>query len=281
VTTTNYYSENNYSTDKDISKIFFLVLNIFKDFVFIKTKMQRLLYVSAFIDLNEDRSTYRIFEKSLELFKNITDSSIKMICFVSTHLKDYFVSGSSNIQFVFIDLEDLDTYKFVKQFNVLLPSHRNKIKDTLNFLILMNAKTEFIKKAMEMIDAEYYAWIDFNICHVFKDIPGSIKYLEKLQEECQLSENVLIFPGCWSKGYRMDQSIYDMINWRFCGGFFIGDKKSLENFVTLFDETFKKVVSSGRIMWETNIWSMTEYNNPLLNLKWIKADHDDTIIRIT
>lgn len=243
--------------------------------------MQNLLYVSALLDLNEDRSAYRPLEKSFDLFKPILNSSIKMICFVSKNIKDFFTStsASNNIEFIQIELEDLDTYKLVKSFQTSLPLERNEVKDTLNFLILMNSKTEFVKRAMTMANYSNYAWLDFNICHVFKDIEGSIKYLEKIQLSSKLDEKILKFPGCWPKGYKMDQSIYNSINWRFCGGFFIGDRKSLENFITVFDKAFFEILSSGKIMWETNVWAYLEFFTPFLDIEWFKGDHDDSIIR--
>jgi hypothetical protein len=242
----------------------------------------KLLYVSAFLDLKEDRSSYRTISKSLDLFEPLEKSSINMICFISKNFKqkidqDSRYLKSSNIKYVEIELDELETYKLVKSYEkISLPYERNIVKDTANFLILMNSKTEFIKKAMDIVDADYYAWLDFNICHVFKNINESITYLENI-EKTEIKEKLLSFPGCWPKGTNL-YSIYDRINWRFCGGFFIADKKSVIELHSIVCKYIEQSLKNGKITWETNLWALAEIYSDL-KIDWYLADHNDSIIK--
>ena len=107
-----------------------------------------------------------------------------------------------------------------------------------NFLVLMNAKIEFVTKAMEInpFGTNHFAWIDFSVCHVIQN-DSSLKRLYTFSRSA-LKESMLVFPACWSRIYadRNIDKLYSKVCWRFCGGFFIGDKQSLLDFSFLRKE---------------------------------------------
>lgn len=72
----------------------------------------------------------------------------------------------------------------------------------------------------------------------------------------------------------------DYICWRFCGGFFIGDKNSLLSFYDVSIARFEEFLNlTKKLVWEVNYWAWLElmgYISPV----WYLADHNDSIINI-
>jgi len=179
---------------------------------------------------------------------------------------------SANLTVEYIELEDLDTYKEIQDLNYTLPHSRNTHKDTSNYMILMNSKIEFMKRASNAIESSRYAWIDFSIFHVLKD-PDTSTYLSELST-LNIKEGLYI-PGCWNKA----EPNFSAISWRFCGGFFLGDKSSIEGFYDIHKNNFKEIIVSKGLSWEVNVWALYEYAYGL-QCTWFKADHNDSIVKL-
>ena len=103
-----------------------------------------------------------------------------------------------------------------------------------------------------------------------------------------LKKNLLVIPGCWGDIYlgvgKDSHLLYPWlsninISWRFCGGFFLGDKYSLVQFFNKFKSLWTFFLSKKNITWEVNIWHIMELQN-LITPLWFKADHNNTIINI-
>jgi hypothetical protein len=186
---------------------------------------------------------------------------------------------AQNVYYIPIELQDLITYKESMEEILTLPITRTANKDTLNYMILMNSKIEFIQKAIDrnVFESTHFAWIDFSIFHIVKDIESSLKHLRMLSNS-NFVDRCLTVPGCWGLG--MGQShLHDAINWRFCGGFFLGDKESLQDFYKLYRVLFPKYLKeTKRMVWEVNIWHKMELDG--WKCQWYKADHNDTIFHI-
>jgi hypothetical protein len=233
-------------------------------------------FVTAFLDLKEDRSNDKSVEKCMKLFETLSQTDISIHLFLSKCYSK-FVKHRHNIYIEYIDLEDLTTFKEVK--NDKLPSHRTTVHDTKNFMILMNAKIEFVARAIHLnhFNNSHFSWIDFSIFHVLKNLQSSCNYLQLIHNSL-LKDNCLIFPGCWPSGTLSD-SLFEKINWRFCGGFFIGDEKSLLHMNDIYRTFFKEIVEHHGLSWEVNIWHYLELHHSL-SIQWYQADHNDSIIRI-
>jgi len=221
-------------------------------------------YVTALIDLYETRPDDKTIEKYVEHFNKLQETGIYFHLFLSPTYKDKIVLKNGLIEY--ISLEELDTYKNAPQG---IPENRNMIKDTRNFMIVINAKTEFVYRAIMSgkHDTDHYAWIDFGISHVFKR-EDTFLYLKNLKIE----NKCLYIPGCHVKG----KTGFDHINWRFCGGFFIGDKESLLNFHQLHQFIFPTI---PKLSWEVNVWAYMENFN--WDSGWYLADHNDSIVRLS
>ena len=75
------------------------------------------------------------------------------------------------------------------------------------------------------------------------------------------------------------QYLYDRISWRFCGGFFLGDKESLLHFFEKFKFFWVLYLSKNKITWEVNIWHYMEFLG-LLNTLWYNSSHDEGMVKI-
>jgi hypothetical protein len=228
-------------------------------------------FVTAFIDLNEDRSDVRSVNTYLEKFEQLVRTGVNLHVFVSSSYSRY-VTESQTLKKTIIELEDLDTYKTLQGIQYELPTHRTSKKDTERYFILMNAKTEFLEKSirMNLFKTNQYAWIDFGIFHVLNNSAEQVKWLGRTG----LPKGLYV-PGCVLK----NEVPFTQVCWRFCGGFFIGDQESILEFNSLYKQRFRSLVKEARILtWEVNIWAKLELEgwNPI----WYPADHNDTILMV-
>ncbi len=242
-----------------------------------------LTYVTAFIDVYEERANVKSLDSCIEHFKRLVSSGISIhvfLCesFYATY-KDV-LPHSSNIYIELVKYTDLDAYKELDGLIYTLPAIRSSHKDTAKYMIVINSKIEFVQRAIDanIYGSSHFAWIDFSIGHVIKDWDSTYKTLEHISQS-KLEDTCLLFPGCWAKGI-YESELFSRINWRFCGGFFIGDRSSITDMYTLYRTHFLDIITShGILPWETNVWHYLELHH---NWKpqWYLADHNDSILRI-
>ena len=105
---------------------------------------------------DSDYDETKTFEKRLEFFMKIVELNINICLFVSPEYKDVFDLISTkhkNVNIIeVLSIEDLEFTKLGnKNANLLnLPDRRNHVKDTSNYIFLMNSKIEFIKKTIDI-----------------------------------------------------------------------------------------------------------------------------------
>jgi hypothetical protein len=114
---------------------------------------------------------------------------------------------------------------------------------------------------------------------VIKDREASQEWLCTLSL-LELKDPGLYIPGCWQKG-ALKTRMFSQINWRFCGGFFLGDSESITEFQRLYKEHFVDVTTNSiaGLTWEVNFWHHLEIEHGW-NPVWFHADHNDTILQI-
>ena len=244
-------------------------------------------FVTAFIDLNEsNRSKVRTTERYVSLFKLLASSKVPICLYVSSSYESIGIELQlefPNVKLMsIINLEDTETYKIINSCNPSLPPIENIEKDTKEYFILMNAKSEFVYNAtlLNPFNTEHFAWIDFGIFHVISNIDNIIKNIYNLSIN-RLKKKLMLFPSCWSK----DKSITSIplikkqICWRFCGGFYIGDKHSIIEMHFLIQKELPNFINYNTIVWEVNLWAWLEYNCNWL-VDTYDADHNDSILHI-
>ena len=213
-------------------------------------------FVTALLDLHEDRSKDRSMESRIAHFRQLESSGIKLHLFVSP---EYAHLGGE-----VVSLEELESFTLAPPG---LPTQRTSYHDTKHFLCLMNAKTELVVRAMKTGTTSHYAWIDFNVVHVFRDVTRTLSYLSMLGQT-RLRDRCLLIPGCWGPG-----TFTDRVNWRFCGGFFVGDRQSLLDFHTAHQTAYRAL---PHLTWEVNTWARAD----IPGLTWYPGDHTDSLVRI-
>jgi len=229
-------------------------------------------FVTAFLDLHEDRSKDKSVETYLKYFDLLMSCGIQIHLFVSKIYTPYFLEYP-RLRITVIEYDDLNMYRFAPGSKQRLPDERTVYHDTERFLGLMNSKTEFIRRSIELnpFGSEQYAWIDFGIFHVLREVDQSKAFLTMLGSTL-LKPGVYV-PGYWDAGFPS----FSWVCWRFCGGFFIGDRLSLLEFDSYHQRLFPVLLESvGVLTWEVNMWAAYEANgwNPI----WYKADHNDSMI---
>lgn len=223
-------------------------------------------FVSALLDLDEDRPVDKSTERYIGLFNLLQTSGIRFHLFLSPKFRGHVHVANGIIEYV--TLKDLETVRAGPEG---LPAYRNALHDTRNFLLLMNAKTELVRRAIDsqMHTSTHFAWIDFGICHMFRTPHLTIQTLRDLST---LPSTCLYLPGCWDRAPAVDLS---SVSWRFCGSFFIGDRASVLDFAKRVLELLPIL---PHLTWEVNVWAQLE---PLgWSPTWYKADHNDSILDI-
>jgi hypothetical protein len=153
----------------------------------------------------------------------------------------------------------------ITQFNIC----GNSEKDTLNYMIIMNNKLDFVKRAIEInvFNSSQFIWVDFGINHINK----SLEDTEFSQQIVNLKNNVynkVRIGSIWQSSqqleeyYIIQENIYTKVAWIFAGGVFGGDVESLLQFEKVSREKCLQVIKEkGNIMWEVNIWYMVYLEN--------------------
>lgn len=246
-----------------------------------------LTFVTSYIKIYPKGDNYdisRSFEKRLQFFLKLADTGINICLFCSPEFEGNFqeiCNKYANVKLIgIISCIELK-FRELNQNITQLPERRNIIKDTENYMYLMNSKIDFLKKTIDInpFSSEYFAWVDFSLPYIFKNIDETIENIKIISQHNYI-HSFLTMPGCWKLKINNINYIRDNICWRFCGGFFLGDKASLIHFYNLSVDNFNEfLMQTNTLVWEVNYWAWLETNknfNPI----WYQADHNDTIINI-
>lgn len=223
------------------------------------------VFVTAIFNIHNTRSN-EIWER-FKLLASIIP--IHIVC--SSESAEFLPDGVTPH---YREFEELDTYKSLQEFQGL-PQIRNIDKDTKEYMILMNAKAEFLQIVRKVVDADHYIWIDAGISKIFSD---PVKIFNKIIEDTQrpLTTDTILIPGCWDFRVSDHKQLTKHINWRFAGGFFIVPRAFIDPFAAAVYEGCRQIAkSTGTLTWEVNVWCLVEQHLPI---QWERADHNDTII---
>ncbi len=241
-----------------------------------------LTYVSCFVNIN-CKEPHKTHQWRMDNFLHIAKTGAPIVLYVDKEIKEAYKDvwpKYSNIIIRDVDYSSSWTYKVCSLYKDNLPASRNHVKDSFLFLCLMNMKIEFVVSAVNEnpFNTSHFAWVDFNLAHIFKEKSQTADWMHYLTT-CNWAPKFIANPGCWDKG-QGQESIVDNINWRFCGGFMIGDGESFNELFDLYLVHFTPFMHKYRhITWEVNFWAWLEVNAQW-NITWYKADHDDSIVKV-
>lgn len=239
--------------------------------------MSTITYVTALFDLQEPRPPSKSIDNYISLFEHLVSTGVYICLYVSPKYKNYILDAP-NITIIELELADTQTFKITQRYSDLrMPDNRNTIKDSKNFLICMNSKTELIMNTIitNPYNTSHFAWIDFGIYYIFKSPELTLKFISNL---CITNKQPFVaIPGCWRFG-RLLETVTKHVNWRFCGGFLIGDCESMRKLCKSLQDGYEEFLSTTNyIVWEVNIWAWLESKRDL-GILWYEADHNDSII---
>jgi hypothetical protein len=251
--------------------------------------MSNLTYVTAYINIYDNAvPLQRTNEWRLQHFRNIACSKIQICIIVSPDCEPAIsdlVKEFPNIHILkTMTIQDTWVYRHCLEFEdeYTLPEKRSLTKDTEAYIQLQNSKTEFLQIAINEnpFHSTHFAWIDFSIAHMFRNLTRSQRQLQILGK-AHLEQTFFAMPGCWGKWdpARHDHHM-ENIHWRFCGCFFIADKDSMLEFCNLYRELFPRFLKeTKKLLWEVNIWPWMEYVSEW-KPTWYDADHNDRCIQV-
>ena len=231
--------------------------------------MHSILFVSAFYHINHSYS-HEIIERLKLLAKYVP---LNLFC------SEKDVSLLETIPNVILQVKEFDSFETYTLLSEVehLPEKRNISKDTKEYMILMNMKTEclaLMKQKLVHDDVKYFVWLDAGISKIFKDPDAILSTLVTRLQTCKTLSDTIIIPGCW--GPQSDITILThCIHWRFCGGFFCVptelvipfSKEVLQGCQEIKDKT-------NKITWEVNVWAYIESRLPI---EWRPGDHNESI----
>jgi hypothetical protein len=248
-------------------------------------------FVSAFMNIYETPFQNKDIEWRFIQFRKLCQTGIPLAVFCSRDCEDYFRSSiltkyPNVLLLEVLDLSDTWTYKTYEKVqmetnnSVELPNTRNHAKDTKEYLLLMNAKTEYIVKAIEKnpFGSSHFSWIDFNIFHIFGGKEDFVSDHLKNLSKRKLQPYFLSFPGCWSKEQVVEEFLINNICWRWCGGFIIGSGDRMLELHKTYTDHFENFLREKRkLVWEVNFWAYLELRHGLCVI-WYPGDHNESIL---
>ena len=245
-------------------------------------------------------------------FRTLAESRVPLCVYVDIEEHDrmtQFAAEFSNIK-VYLsrplaEMWSHQIYRAVCQQDIerkiTFPEHAQSEKDTESYLLLILSKTEWVADIARSNpwNTPQFAWIDFSIGYVLRDIPRCQSELQRISRTV-LPESTLYIPGCgpYYDPYpaHVAQLSVDELNatvpvllqspcWRFCGGLFVGDTASILNFDDLSRTMFGTFLCTyQRLVWEVNYWAWLESVTasypmwPVWRPVWYQADHNDTML---
>lgn len=245
-------------------------------------------FVTAYLKVYEQEyDDSRTFENRLNHFIRLLDSGINICIFIDPCFKDKFSElevNYKNLKVIReISIHELEMYQIGQQMPELcqLPDNRNTLKDTKNYMYVILAKLEFIKKAIDVnpYNTTYFCWLDFSLPYIFKHMDETLLKIKNISMATFKDEFIYI-PGCWDSKVSNLDYLTNNIVWRFCGGVLIGDKRSLTRFYNVSNDNFLHFLKlTNKLVWEVNYWAWLE-SSDLISPTWGLADHNDSIVDI-
>lgn len=242
----------------------------------------------------------------LPFLQKIIDLQIPVVVFVSPdclEAVEMFMRKLSSIQHVcIVPLAKSffeSSYMFITAIHspngpLVLPKHRFRPKDTLDYMCYQHSKVEYMQKVASMnpFKTSHFAWCDYDLFKQF-ECPPYLRFLcqhglpylthkpptEHSAATTWDAKHQLFFPGCWDKATYVMPFLCNNVCWRFCGGFFLGTKEAIDHFYDLYQQHYDKFLDTYNTMvWDVNFWTYLEQESDWDPYIYY-ADHNDSLIQ--
>jgi len=232
-------------------------------------------FVSAIFNIynnkDEEVDARKSTQKRLDRFEELAQTGIQIVLFCCPFyeiLLQPILAKYPNVKLLTtIKFEDLLAYKMCVNYeqkqkqSLLLPHNRSKLKDTREYMILMNSKVEFVRRAIEanIFNSLYFCWIDFSILYMFPERDAPLNKLKHISNQSIFNnKKCIIIPGCNQKNN--DEYLNEI------------------NFTSTAINIFPIFLSiTNKLIWEVNYWNWLEQGS-MFNPTWYQANFSQYII---
>ncbi|MCD6029163.1 MAG: hypothetical protein K0S78_1337 [Thermomicrobiales bacterium] len=229
--------------------------------------MYRSTVITSMLIPQSDGHMTRPIGEYLSHFKHLVATGLPIILYVAPSLVEEV--RAPNVTVVPTTLEDLPLWRAIQGMELRLPAIRDPVKDTADYLALVNSKTELMRRTIDMVGADAtHAFVDFGIFHFIRDKQRGEHRLRALRAT---SVELVTLPGIT----RDFLDTMDRVDWRFCGSLFYGPTAAMRTFAEVHQERAQVLLPT--LTWEVNVWAWMERHGEL-DCRWYQAGHNDSIV---
>ena len=234
--------------------------------------------VSAFVSNNLDENT--IMHKYYQNGKLLLKTNVPKIIFLDEKMLNLIGEDYDKPTTILLKINKEDNYlnnyrKLVTDFNL---NTDNIKKDTLDYILTMCNKTEWVKTAILLnnFNTNNFVWIDFGIRYMFNC--SDEEFIEKLNNLHNKTYSNIRIAKIWNLDINYNVDIYKNITWYFAGTIFGGDKDKLLLFAEkMKDKCIEIIITKNTIMWEVNIWYLLYFDNKVIFDAYF-CDHNNSLL---
>ena len=285
------------------------------------TSMATTTFVTAFVDVYGDAPfDHRTIDWRYTHFRTLAASGIPLCVYVDPSTHDRMTALAAEFPNIYVmpprTVQQTWAHHTYTQMHaqtpIAMPAHAHPVKDTVDYLLLMHAKIEFVYDAIVLNpwNTDHFAWIDFSLPSLFQDVVRDQRSQQLTTENTEGVHSSLVacqrhlqriahteYPAygeprvymCGCRGYRDDDVTrlavhppLDSAHWRFFGGIFVGHRTAMIEFHHRCRDQFPRFLEQHRkLVWEINFWAWMEAcarTNIWTRVVRYTAEHNDTIL---
>jgi len=205
-----------------------------------KKLIDNITIVTGFINVNAavKKKLYDYVEKSIPTL------SIQqyMVIYVSHEIKEHVINIRTQLglmdktKIIEITLEDLYMYDNIDKMKECAQKNISPYDNHL-YVMSVNSRYNYMKRSIEnnYFNTDYFAWIDFGISHIVE--------MNKVTHVMYNTENKIKI--AWIARYRSNENKFAWNHIAMGGGFFMGHKKAMLEYIKLHDIEFRNMMNFG------------------------------------
>lgn len=249
-----------------------------------------------------------LFEQDISYYTSLFNTNINICVYVHPDILRLGypdLNSAEHPNVLFMVMPELSEFNLVQYMNsvewhansVQLPQHRNEEKDTYEYIVSSHFKYDLLQRTIHVykeqfpdIDLTHIAWIENSMLYTFVESPEiwtrEVSPLLAWFSTSPLHNRFITLPGCkgWSPINESNMDVlWKEVYWRFCGGFLMGDCKTVANFCTTYMDAFIDWMDKkNTLIWDFNMLAYLEYRQQKVPNKlpifWYSANHNYTIL---
>jgi len=206
----------------------------------IDNMINNMTIVTGFINVNAavKKKLYDYVEKSIPTL------SVQqyMVIYVSHEIKEHVINIRTQLglmdktKIIEITLEDLYMYDNINKIEECVQKNISPYDNHL-YVMSVNSRYNYMKRSIEnnYFNTDYFAWIDFGISHIVE--------MNKVTHVAYNIENKIKI--AWIARYRSNENKFVWNHTAMGGGFFMGHKKAMLEYIKLHDIEFRNMINFG------------------------------------